>query len=155
MALLDKREDILSRLFAILNAITDPETPNTVARNRGLLDNDARPALVLLDGDERVSLPGNNRGRQRMSPCLVTMMPQIFIITKLKKPQNEGIGELLNSFRVSIVKAIADDTELIALLGSNGDLSYDGCLTDLKTGSSVQGEMQLDFSLTTLLDPYR
>jgi hypothetical protein len=71
-----------------------------------------------------------------MQPVIVKMMPQIFVVLKNKKPQNDGIGPELNDYRGKIIRALAYDAQLLALIGPNGDISYDGCLTDMKTGST-------------------
>jgi len=146
-----KREQVLARLFDVLATVNGVES---TVRNRGLLGEDARPALVQLDGDETNVLPGPV-GQPRMAPALVRMQPQIFIVLKNAKPQNKDVGPTLNQFRALIIRAIATDAQLLALLGSNGKMSYDGCETDLKTGMLVEGQMQLNFSLTCVLDPYK
>ena len=149
---LARREEILNRVFEVLETI-----PNavTIARNRGLMDNDMRPCILLLDADEQTIVTGAGRGRQKMQPVIVKMMPQIFVVLKTKKPQNDGIGPELNDYRGKIITALNDDAQLLALIGPNGDISYDGCLTDMKTGSTMEGQMQLDFSITTVMDPNR
>lgn len=154
---LPRREEILAQLFTTLDGMKAGQPSldiQTVKRNRGLLDNDMRTALVLLDGDEQTIVTGDRRGRQKMSPVLVRMRPQVFAILKIKKPQNEGVGTDLNTLRAAIIKAFADDAQLLALIGPNGDLSYDGCETDLKTGSSLEGQIQMNFSIVTALNPY-
>jgi len=147
----DKREQILLRLKAILETIP---TIVTVVRNRGLMDNDSRPAAYLLDGDESFRLTGDRKGRVTMSQELITMRPQIFVIGKSLKPQNEGVGAALNGYRIGIIRAIAQDAALLALVGSNGDIAYNGCETDLKNGSLLDGQLRLDFAITYVLDPY-
>lgn len=81
-----------------------------------------------------------------MVPSLMVLRPQIFILLKSKKPRNELVGEELNSFRIAVLKALDADAELPALLTSNGEFAYHGCLTDLQTGSTVEGQMQLQMS---------
>jgi hypothetical protein len=75
------------------------------------------------------------------------------VVLKLKKPANEMVGQLVNTFRGRIISAIAADAQLMALIGSNGGITYDGCETDLKTGSPLEGELQLNFSITVPCDP--
>jgi len=148
---LGRREDILVRLMEILEAV---QGYSAVARNRGDMDQNRRPALVLLDGDETSNLNGSGRGRVKMSPAIVTMRPQVFILLKTTRPQNEDVGTDLNTRRGVIISAIADDAALITLLGPNGGIAYEGCETDLKSGGSLEGQMRLDFALTTTLNPY-
>ena len=149
--MLARREQILSRIEALLDAVEGVET---VARNRGLLDNDARPALVLMDGDEALKVSGGGRGRGKMSASILTMRPQVFVVLKLRKPQNALVGQDLNAFRTDVVRALADDATLVTLVGTSGDIVYEGCETDLKSGMQVEGQMRLDFAITTVMDPY-
>jgi hypothetical protein len=72
----------------------------------------------------------------------------------LKKPTNALVGEELNTYRGVLVKAIAADAQLLALIGPNGDMSYDGCETDLNTGMPMEGQMLLSFSFSVPMDPY-
>lgn len=147
----NRREEILARLHVVL---TNLEGIVTSVRNRGLLDQDVCPSIALLDGDETVTRPAGGRGRQRMSPGIVTLHPQVFILLKLKKPANLLVGEQLNVFRGKVIRAIASDEQLLALITSNGDITYDGCETDLKNGMELTGQMQLSFSISHAFDPY-
>ena len=149
--MIDKRETILSRTLYVLSQLTGIET---VARNRGLMDNDMRPAAVLMDGDEIFRLTGDRRGRQMMSPTLITARPQVFVVLKNRKPQNVETGEDLNAFRVALIELMATDGVLLELIGTNGNMSYEGCETDLKSGGAAEGSMRLDFAITYTLDPY-
>lgn len=152
MPTIDKRELILARLFAILApANTGAET---CVRNRGLLSNDARPAIALLDGDETARLTGERRGDGgRMRPQIQTMTPQIFFIPKSQKPKNETVGTEVNTFRMTILGLISSDVELRDLLGSNGSLAMPRMETDLKSGGLVDGQTRFDFSLSYVLNP--
>lgn len=153
MIMEDKREQILTRCLEILTTVAANDPTATVKRNRGNMKQDARPAFVLLDGDETARLTGDRRGRVRMATQLMTMRPQFFVLLKDTKPQNENIGQDLNAYRVRLIEALASDTTLANLIGSNGDIALAGVETDLKSGSSVAGEMRLDFNITYVLDP--
>lgn len=144
------REEILAQLFSILGGMSDFVSK---VRNRGLLDNDARPAVALLDGDERQRIAAQ-RGGGRMAPSILQMTPQVFILLKTKKPVNENVGQDLNSLRVKVIQAFANDATLRTLVGANGDMTYDGCDTDLKTGASMEGQMQMFFTISTAFNPY-
>lgn len=152
----DKREEILVRLFELMGeSYIDAKT---VVRNRGLLKEDDRPAVAILDGDERARLTGDGqgrgtRGRVGMGPQLMTMTPQIFFVPKLRRPQNEGIGTEVNQYRDVIIRVIAQDPQLLAILGGNGSVAYMGCETDLKSGASLDGQCRLDFWFTYVMDP--
>ena len=89
-----------------------------------------------------------------MSPSLVTMNPQIFVVMKSKLPQNENLGQEMNALRLQMISAVVQDEELINLLTANGDINYLGNETDLKSGSNLEGQMRLDFAMTYVLDPY-
>ena len=157
---MDTREDILARIFQILTdlaatiRLNDATTVPTVARNRGLMQQDVRPVFILLDGDERTRLDGDRRGRVRMSPSLVTMNPQVFVVMKSRLPQNENLGQEMNELRLQMIHALVTDETLIGLLSANGDMNYLGNETDLKSGSNLEGQMRLDFAMTYVLDPY-
>lgn len=151
---LARREEILVRLEELLTELKDEGHVRTVVRNRGFLDNDARPAVALLDGSETSKTIGSGRGRVKMSPAVVTMRPQIFGILKSKKPQNEGVGTELNDLRAKVLHKLAHDDVLIGLLGPNGDFNYDGMDTDLTTERLMNGEFQLGLSLSTVMNPY-
>lgn len=145
----DKRELILLRIVAIYQTITGIET---VARNRGLMSDDKRPALVLLDGDE-TSTVFKTGSRGGFVPTINTMRPETYYLHKEARIKNEQVGEELNAARMLICKALAEDAQLVTLLGPNGGITYNGCVTDLKSGSSLTGEMRLDFAYRYVFDP--
>jgi hypothetical protein len=149
----DNRELILSRLMVISQDISGIVT---VARNRGLLRTEKRPAIIIADGDESVSLNSPKTNRPGMTPTINSMRPEIYVILNeqptTNKEDNE-IGQQLNAFRMTLVSKIASDAELKTLLGSNGGVSYNGCVTDLKSGSPFMGQMRIDFRFNYVFDP--
>lgn len=152
-----KREAILARIEEIMGE--EYVTAATIVRNRGLNKQDARPAIAIMDGDERARLTGDglgrgNTGRQQMTPQLMTMTPQIFILPDEKLPLNEGVGSLVNTMRDILIRVLANDTQLLDLVGSNGSIAYMGMETDLKSGGTLEGQCRLDFAFTYVLDPY-
>jgi hypothetical protein len=152
----DTRESILQRTFVVLSAIPAQigYTAHSVFRNRALLKEDKRPAIVLLDGTEQSDTRLESRGRMFMAPHVMVMSPQIFVVLKERlTPSNDGVGEELNTFRVAIVNALAHDAMLIRLCGANGEVALRRCITDMQNGALLQGQMQLDFALTYVLDP--
>lgn len=147
----DKRELILDRIFTVLKTVSGI---TTFARNEGQQDNDARPAIVLCDGDENARLTPPPRGRGGlMAPTTNTMRPEIYILLKEGRVKNVDVGSNLNAFRLAVSQAIAQDAELAALIGPNGSIVYNGCVTDLKSGSALSGQMRLDFAFTYVFDP--
>jgi hypothetical protein len=149
----DTREQIISRLHAIL---TSAVSGVGAYRDRGQLTSEMRPAFVLLQGDETVKVGASARGRVVMPPSPVTMRPQIFYLVRPKPPGNDGVGEDLSAVRVAVVAAIVGDAALLALVGgerSNGRIAYLGAATDMKTGSSMRGELQLFFEIDYVFNP--
>jgi hypothetical protein len=156
----DTRELILVRLLAICVAQGGFVTK---IRNRGLLETDKRPAAVLFDGDEAPVLThGGRSNRARngilmgITPQIMVMRPELFIT--LAEPTNskealEALGTALNAKRIQLIRAIGEDDELLLLLGANGGLLYNGCATDLKSGSTFKGQMRLDFEYRYTLFP--
>ncbi len=152
----DKRELILARLAVTLSSIpVFVGTGNAFFwRNRGELETDKRPAVVLLDGTESAtSITDMPRGRRMaMAPAIATMTPQIFYLAKNRTPNNEDIGPELNTMRARIVKALTDDVTLLGLLGDNGGITYRGTDTDMQSGNSVAGELQLFLAFDYVLN---
>lgn len=145
----DTRELILARI-----AVLCTETAGflTAVRNRGLLKTEKRPAVILLDGDEfPVLTHGGRQNRARsgremlLTPSIMQLRPEMYILLPEDRPTNEDVGPIVNQKRVDLCKAIAEDAPLRTLCGSNGDIIYNGCATDLKSGSALTGQMRLDF----------
>jgi hypothetical protein len=152
---LDTRRNVLDRLFDLLSAIVPP---GNAFHNRGELPIDKRPAIVLLDGDELVTGRTLNQGRGRViqSPTMMTLRPQIFFLAKPNPPTNEGVVDTINDARAAIVRAIITDITLVNLIGGprgNGQIRYRGSDTDMKTGSSMRGELQVTFEIDYDLHP--
>lgn len=152
----DRREQILVRLTEIM--AESYIAASTIVRNRALLQQDDRPAIAILDGDERARLTGDGLGRGTggrvgMGVQLMTMTPQVFFVPKSRRPMNAGIGTEVNAYRDIIVRVVAQDPQLLSILGSNGSVAYMGMETDLKSGSTLDGQARLDFVFTYLLDP--
>jgi len=152
----DTRELILARISAITVAEATGAGITSCVRNRGLRSNEQRPACVLLDGDETAKLVHDSRRKGRatmLTPQVMIMRPELYILLKEDRPSNDDIGPELNAKRLLIVKAIAEDVPLVTLLGSNGSIVYNGCVTDLKSGSPLTGQMRLDFAYTYTFFP--
>lgn len=154
--MVDKREQILARLETIL---VDVAGVVTVKRNAGLLADDKRPAIVILDGDEQTDVQALTSRTALMAKSFVTAKPEIFFLSKeyripnVRASDSKNVGTILNDAKTAITNKIAGDTVIRGLLGPNGRLQYTGCITDLKSGSAISGEMRMDFSFTYVLDP--
>lgn len=152
----DKREAILQRMFSILTTITGPaviEGVPSIFRNRGEVPDAKCPAIVLLDGREEIRLSASGKGGI-LTPTLFALQPQVFVVLKQREDvNNDGIGEELSDYRMKLLRAFTTDDSLIAMLGSNGEINYLGHETDMQTGSTMVGQMQMNFSLTYVLNP--
>jgi hypothetical protein len=124
------------------------------ARNRGLRDDESRPGMVLLDGDESPRISRRTQGQASlMAPQIIEIRPEVYILLKEKRPKNEQVGQQLNAFRIAFMSRLWSDTTLATILGANGSIVYNGLQTDLKSGSAMSGEMRLDFVANYVLKP--
>jgi hypothetical protein len=147
---------ILSHLLSMLQAVDGVaviEGVKSVFRNRGEVPAEKLPAVVLLDGREVLKITTSLHGGLRV-PSIFTLSPQIFVVLKPRDDiNNDGVGEELSLFRAKIIALIRDDDTLAALLGSNGEVIYEGHDTDMQTGSTMQGQMQMNFTFSYVLNP--
>ena len=144
----DKREVIFRRLVEIAKTV-----PGIVAtfRNTDEISDRQRPCIVILDADEAAD-DGDPSGMTRRSnaPRRVGMTPELYVMLGAKP---EHIGTELNIFRAAIIKAVLTDTTLTVLVGTNGDVRYEGCATALARGRMMEGEMGLSFTFAYVLRP--
>lgn len=140
----DRREEILARLEVVLASIVMVPALAHVVRNKAGLPDERRPALILLDADEAVAMrhEGPTRGL-RIPPQLMAMSPQVFYLAG-DLPENQTIGGHLNAARMAVMDAIIYDQQLKDICGNNGSIYYGGAETDMKTGSSMEGQMQIN-----------
>lgn len=149
--MVDKREQVLTRIFAVLETI-----PGVVShvRNRVELSDDKRPALYLLDGDETADETAFGKGRLNASPNIITLKPEVWVSLENRQPKNENLGQDLNAYRVLLIKAMLNDSQLIALTGGDfGNIRYMGAVTDLARGRDTAGVMGLMFAFVYMLKP--
>ena len=142
----DRRELILVRLLEIAKGI---EGIAGAFRNRDEISEKQRPAIVILDADEAAddADPGSRPAR---SPRRVAMTPEIYILLGAKP---EELGSVINALRARFVKSVLGDSQLGSIVGTNGDIRYEGCATALARGRSMEGEMGVSFSFTYVLRP--
>jgi hypothetical protein len=141
----DVREAILARLVELVATV-----PNirTVQRNNVDWTEDQLPLGIVLDGDEDV-VSGNERSsRLPGGPLIVEMMPDIQI-----GEQSDSIGSDLDTFRGALMKLVLFDATLDALTGSNGKISYLGCVTVFNWFEKQYGTLQMRFSFKYPLKP--
>jgi hypothetical protein len=169
MAVNDKAEKIKLRLKALLDTLvgTADGQFRTSWRNRAAVDpyssddpNDTDrvaqlPCVILLDGKEVPKLRTTGHNVNGRAPATtMTLLPQVFIILMPRENgTNEGVGEELSAFRIKILDKLFNDQSLIALMGDNGELEYQGYDTDLQTGSAIEGQMRLDVALSYTFNP--
>jgi len=139
----DVREAILARLVEVVATV-----PNLIAVQRNNTDwPDILPAALVLDGDEEVST-GNDGSRPSNRPMLVEMTPEIEIVE-----QSDAIGSDLTTFRRDLMKLVLADATLNTLTGSNGKISYLGCVTAFGWKEKNFGALQMRFSFKYPLKP--
>ena len=120
-------------------------------RNRNELPAGKVPGIILLDADEvrdprALQLPP---GRSLpVSTSLMRMTPEIYIVLDVRKgaQQNENVGEDLNAARIVILDTVLKDPTLRRICGSNGQIIYDGVVTDLARNRTMQGQMGLSIT---------
>jgi len=144
----DKRETILARLVDVAAGVTGIVF---AGRNVGNVDDEDRPAIIILDADEAAddSDPQSNL-RGTSAKRRVGMTPEIYVLLGGKP---EDVGSELNTYRAALVKAVLTDSELIEAVGPNGGIRYEGCATGLSRGRSMEGEMGVSFTFTYILNP--
>jgi hypothetical protein len=140
----DTRELILVRLLEVVATV-----PNLRSFQRNNIDwtDDQLPMGLVLDGDEDV-VAGNDTSRPSNRPLLVEMTPEIQI-----GEQSDSIGSDLATFRAELIKRVLFDATLNELIGSNGKISYLGCVTVFNWLEKQYGVLQMRFTLKYALKP--
>lgn len=157
----DRRDKILARLEALLSGLTITLSSGTIpagnfVRNRNELPAGLVPGIILLDADEvqdprALKLP--NGSKLPPGVQLMKMTPEVYVVLDVRKPQNVGVGEDLNIARAKILRAVFTDAELLDICGSNGGITYDGCVTDLARNRQMQGQLGLSLTFVYPLFP--
>ena len=142
----DRREMILTRLLEIAVGL---DGIFAAFRNKDEISERQRPAIVILDADEAAD-DADPASRPSRAPRRVAMTPEIYILLGAKP---EDLGTAINSLRARFVKAVLGDAPLSLIVGSHGDIRYEGCATALARGRSMGGEMGVSFSFTYVLRP--
>lgn len=144
----DTREAILERLEAIGLQFAAAEH---VFRNQIDIPEKARPAWVVLDGDEDTEDGAWGKGRPANGPLIVSMRPELFIMLDAG---SEKVGPALSAFRRRVIKTILTDSTLVDL-ALHGDIRYEGMVTGFAVGRSIEAEAGFSFSFRYLLRPDR
>ena len=106
-------------------------------------------AIVILDADEAAD-DADPTSRPSRAPRRIAMTPEIYILLGARP---EELGTAINTLRARLVKTILADAQLAGIVGSNGDIRYEGCATALARGRSMEGEMGVSFSFAYVLRP--
>lgn len=148
---------VLQRLHTILGALsiqlsTGIISPGNYVRNRNELPKEKVPGIILLDADE-VRDPRfperDGRGTiNNYSLGLMKMTPEIYIVLDVRKPNNINVGTDLGIARAAILHAVLTDATLNTIVGSNGGITYDGCITDLARNRKMEGQMGISLTFT-------
>ena len=124
--------------------------PGNIVLNRNELPATLVPGLILLDGDEvrdrTKALPPRGNVENRVPDQVMKMTPEVYVVLDTRTPGNLNVGDDLNTARLAILATILPDPTLQSLVGANGDIWLDGCVTDLSRGRQMKGQMGLSFS---------
>ena len=161
MTVLDRRSLILARVDAVLNGLTITLTSGVIpaknfVHNRNELPKDKVPGIILLDADEVSDPRGIQAPPGRGGPPgakLMRMTPEIYVVLDVRKPNNVSVGEDLNAARLAILGALLNDKELQQIVGNNGQISYDGCVTDLARNRTMAGQLGVSITFVYPLMP--
>lgn len=155
---LDRRSDLISTLKTILSGLSITLSNGAIpagnfVHNRDQLPAALTPGIILLDGDEvkdpKTIQLSSGRQQSRLGDQIVSMTPEIYVVLEATRtPENALVGEDLNTARLAILKALFDSTDLQMICGSNGGISYDGCVTDLAKNRQMRGQMGISMTFT-------
>lgn len=172
MATTDRRELILERVYDLLEGLTIPingglapsqitSIPSgNIVRNQNDLPAAKVPGIVLLDGDEvkspRQQRPERGQKENGVPDMVLRMTPEIYVVLDVRDRSNTNVGEDLNLARMAILGAILPDPTLQSIVGDNGDIVYDGCVTDLAKNRAMKGQIgvSITFAYPLLVSEY-
>ena len=159
----DRRQLVLSRLIELLGGLTIPLlggpqsggvsiVPGNIVHNRNELPKDKVPGIIVLDADEskdpRAQLPTRGLTEVRVPSNIMKMTPEIYVVLDTRGITNENAGEDLNTARLTILASILPDTQLQKIVGSNGNIVYDGCVTDFARNRTMKGQLGISITFT-------
>jgi hypothetical protein len=158
---LASREDILVQIGTILGSIAGVKS---FARDRGEFQDLELPAIIMLDGREDIVEANVARLKSvKMPPAVFRLQPQIFVILRQRDDatnltldgDDAPIGPELSAWRDAVLAALINDPVLIDMLGTTGQIVYRGMTTDMITGATLQGMMQLFLDFNYVLMPFQ
>ena len=139
----DLREPILDRIETLLANVRGAR----IFRNSDEINEQMRPCIVLIDGNESASPTSRGRNNQ---PLVVEMTPNIAIGVSAS-PDN--LGPQVNDLRSQVIGVLANDATLGGLLSENGAIVYAGSNGKLEMGSLPGCDLQMMFTLKYPLKP--
>jgi len=137
----DPREAILNRVVVVCGSVTGIQA---AARNRLDVAALRRPAAIVHDGAEQLldAPQGERRSRlQRME-----LAPGVTVV--IRGDDGAEAGALMTLYRSRIVFAILNDAELIALVGTNGGIRYEGATVALPDAEAREYRITIDLVFT-------
>lgn len=162
MTTVGTREQIIDRIVTVLGGISGVRV---AARNRADLADVAGtgievfPAIVLLDGAEMMLSSILPQKSVLMPPALMRLRPEIFVLLRqrddVKNTTLDGqpapVGPELSFWRDAVLSALINDSVLVGdggrtsggLLTTSGQIVYQGCQTDMASGRTLWGQLQV------------
>lgn len=126
--------------------------PGNIVKNRGELQADKLPGIIVLAADEvkdsRTLKVPPGMLQNRMPVQLMRMTPEIYVQLDTRPVGNEHVLDDLEAARLAILNAICVDDELWKIVGPNGDITYDGCVTDLARNRQMKGQLGISVTFT-------
>jgi len=146
---MSRREDILARLFVILNTVEDLKL---VARNLDEFPEAVRPMAILLDGDEE-AVAELARPWVKGKAYTVIQMNPIIVVSMGGRP--EDVGTDINELMARIVTAVMSDVELTTIVVANSQCGVYYLATDYRLNHSLamDCDMQMRFGIRYTLLP--
>jgi hypothetical protein len=158
----DRRQLVLDRLYALLGGLTIPLqggptgplsiVPGNIVQNRNELPKEKVPGIIILDGDEikdpRAQLATRGLTETRVPSSIMKMTPEVYVVLDTRGITNENVGRDLNTARLAILAAVLPDTQLQNIVGANGNIVYDGCVTDLARNRTMKGQLGISVTFT-------
>jgi hypothetical protein len=156
------REEIIEYVVDLLGQVTGVQG---VYRNRGELPpREKTPGIIFLDGvvERKTQLDGYNFNA--MPPAVFTLRPEIVLAltprddvgNTLLDGADAPVGPEMAAFETKILNAILNDDSLVAMLGDDGSVVYEGFDSDMRNYSSIGATgavMIFKFAFSYVLDP--
>jgi hypothetical protein len=158
----DRRQLVLSRLYVLLGGLNipllggpdgpKPIVPGNIVSNRNELPALLVPGIIILDADEikdpRAQLPARGLIERAVPPSIMKMTPEIYVVLEVRGITNRNVGQDLNTARLAILGAVLPDKALQGIVGPNGNIVYDGCVTDLARNRTMKGQLGISITFT-------